>query len=298
MGSTLRKQIERVQQLRENLRALVNSWAKSAAPIVIPKDSVNASFFIEHGDLKFIENGWYVTLPGYSGLHAGDDAGIQVETVDALCDSAANRFVLKAVVYPSQEFLWLRRLWDADPSNVSALVREQKMRIAETRAVNRRFEAYGLGICSIEEIGTIPLSPRESLRSTQMERRWPEGSDRSAKSFRQHQLDAELVKPMPVDYCGSKTLLDATREQVETSSRELADWARKIVCPALPAQSYARQKTGGGRNEATNPGLSENCRAREQIPEGIFLVASTCPAPLACQKTLYAFASPCSNPCA
>src|SRR6184192_3404944 len=46
---------------------------------------------------------------------------------------------------------------DADPSNVSSLVRGAEMRIAETRAVNRALrKAYGIGICSIEEIGSVP----------------------------------------------------------------------------------------------------------------------------------------------
>ena len=37
------------------------------------------------------------------------------------------------------------------------------MRVAETRAVNRALrKAYGIGICSVEEIGTIP-NPVEKL---------------------------------------------------------------------------------------------------------------------------------------
>ena len=43
---------------------------------------------------------------------------------------------------------------DADPSNVSTLVRGAEMRVAETRDVNRALrKAYGIGICSVEEIG-------------------------------------------------------------------------------------------------------------------------------------------------
>ena len=44
---------------------------------------------------------------------------------------------------------------DADPSNVSPMVRGAEMRVAETRAVNRALrKAYGIGICSVEELGT------------------------------------------------------------------------------------------------------------------------------------------------
>ena len=45
---------------------------------------------------------------------------------------------------------------DADPSNVSPLVHGAEMRVAETRAVNRALrKAYGIGICSVEEIGSF-----------------------------------------------------------------------------------------------------------------------------------------------
>jgi hypothetical protein len=44
---------------------------------------------------------------------------------------------------------------DADPSNVSALVQGAELRVAETRAINRALrKAYGIGICSAEEIGS------------------------------------------------------------------------------------------------------------------------------------------------
>ncbi len=39
----------------------------------------------------------------------------------------------------------------------TGLVRGAEMRIAETRALNRALrKAYGIGFCSVEEIGTIP----------------------------------------------------------------------------------------------------------------------------------------------
>ena len=51
---------------------------------------------------------------------------------------------------------------DADPLNVSPLVRGAGMRVAETRAVNRALrKAYGIGMCSVEELGCSnrPLKP-------------------------------------------------------------------------------------------------------------------------------------------
>ena len=43
----------------------------------------------------------------------------------------------------------------------------------------------------------------------------------------QHKLDPELVKSYAVDFCGTKTLRDASREQVENFVQQLADWAEK-----------------------------------------------------------------------
>jgi hypothetical protein len=57
---------------------------------------------------------------------------------------------------------------DADPSNVSFLVHGAEMRVAETRAVNRALrKAYGIGICSIEEVGSFsePAPPLGNRRS-------------------------------------------------------------------------------------------------------------------------------------
>jgi hypothetical protein len=51
--------------------------------------------------------------------------------------------------------------------------------------------------------------------------------DRLCQLIRQHKLDAELVKAYAVDYCGTKTLRDASREQVESFVQQLAEWAEK-----------------------------------------------------------------------
>jgi hypothetical protein len=45
--------------------------------------------------------------------------------------------VLKATVYPTKNSAGFVGYGDADPSNVSPLVRGAEMRVAETRAVNR-----------------------------------------------------------------------------------------------------------------------------------------------------------------
>ncbi len=159
-------------------------------------------------------------------------------TVAELCETRALRYVFKATVYKSSECKGFVGYGDADPSNVSSLVRGAEMRVAETRAVNRALrKAYGIGICSVEEIGTIPtnaekLPPQNANGNGNGA--GPKVRDRLCQIIRQHKLDAELVKAYAVDFCGTKTLREASREQVENFVQQLADWAEKdrnaLVC--------------------------------------------------------------------
>jgi hypothetical protein len=135
------------------------------------------------------------------------------------------------------------------------------MRVAETRAVNRALrKAYGIGVCSVEEIGSVP-SPVRNNRETKKENKSastqpPNGTgyhgngshvrDRLCQLIRQHNLDAELVKSYAVDFCGTKSLREASREQVEHFVVQLADWATKdrnaLLCRL---NSYSRPQAGG-----------------------------------------------------
>ena len=69
--------------------------------------------------------------------------------------------------------------------------------------------------------------------------------DRLCQIIRQHQLDANCVKSYAVDFCGTKTLREATREQVENFVAHLADWAEKdrnaLLCQL---DSYSRPQAG------------------------------------------------------
>jgi hypothetical protein len=96
------------------------------------------SFSISSGNLIPLEGSWYVTHTGLLRLARRKRCrGIHVEAVDSLCDSVANRFALKATVYPSKDSAGFLGYGDADPSNVSLLVRGAAMRVAETQAANR-----------------------------------------------------------------------------------------------------------------------------------------------------------------
>ena len=240
-------------RLRRNLRTarrlvgqkLPNRLVESLA-------TLSNDFVLSDGDLQLIEGHWYVTHTGLVRLARRKKCkGIHVEAVPGLCDPAASRFVLKATVYPSKTSSGFVGYGDADPSNVSPLVRGAEMRVAETRAVNRALrKAYGVGICSVEEIGFSTRPSAEKLPPQIAEIRngnengaGPKVRDRLCQLIRQHSLDPELVKAYAVDYCSTKTLREASRAQIENFVKELADRAEKdragLICQL---NSYARPK--------------------------------------------------------
>ena len=219
--------------LRENIRLAKGTASFSSRAIdLLASITRDFHFSFKAGELQIINGNWYVTHTGLLRLARRKKCcGIHVEAVDSLCDSAASRFVLKATVFPSKGSSGFVGYGDADPSNVSSLVRGAEMRVAETRAVNRALrKAYGIGICSVEEIGTLPntgekLPPQNTNGSGNGT--GPKVRDRLCQIIRQHKLDPELVKAYAVDFCGTKTLREASREQVENFVQQLADWAEK-----------------------------------------------------------------------
>jgi hypothetical protein len=176
-------------------------------------------FSVANGDLLLIDSGWYVTHSGLTSLARRNRcAGIKVQPVQPFCDPSAKRWAFEATVYKSKTCKGFVGYGDADPSNVSSLVRGAEMRVAETRAVNRALrKAYGIGLCSVEEIGTIPNTcekfPPQNANGNG-NGAGPKVRDRLCQIIRQHKLDPELVKAYAVDFCGARTLRDATREQV------------------------------------------------------------------------------------
>src|SRR5712692_8115811 len=209
------------------------------------------------GDLLYLDGKWYVTHSGLLGIARRKHCmGIQVRPTIGFCDPAASRWAFQATVYKSRTCRGFSGYGDADPSNVSPLVHGAEMRVAETRAVNRALrKAYGIGICSVEEIGSYaeptPSSreskkyPPQAVNGNNGNYGGPKVRDRLCQLIRQHQLDANLVKSYAVDFCGTKTLREATREQVEGFVTHLADWAEKdrnaLLCQL---NSYPRTKEG------------------------------------------------------
>jgi len=193
-------------------------------------------FSIAGGDLIFLDGRWYVTHTGLLRLSRRKRcSGINVRPVRAFCDPQSSRWAFAATVYRSGTCKGFVGHGDADPSNVSPLVHGAEMRVAETRAVNRALrKAYGIGICSVEEIGSFAERAHSYLEPNKLPPQPANGNyggpkvrDRLCQIIRQHQLDPNLVKSYAVDFCGTKTLREATREQVENFVAHLADWAEK-----------------------------------------------------------------------
>ena len=223
-----------------NLRAAKRTWGPRLERLAIEAlKSLSNDLHVEiaPGDLLLLNNNWYVTHTGLVRLARRKKCcGIHVEAVDSLCDAAASRFVLRATVYPSKGSSGFVGYGDADPSNVSFLVHGAEMRVAETRAVNRALrKAYGIGICSVEEIGSFAGQSASQPESKKLPRPAngnanhgaPKVRDRLCQVIRQHQLDPNLVKSYATDFCGVTALRDATREQVENFVKHLAEWAEK-----------------------------------------------------------------------
>jgi len=208
-----------------------------------------------NGDVTYLRNGWYVTHSGLLGLARRKGcAGIQVCPAAEFCDPTASRWAFKATVLKSRTCKGFVGFGDADPSNVSFLVHGAEMRVAETRAVNRALrKAYGIGICSVEEIGSFAEPPQASREPKNLPPQPANGNghgspkvrDRLCQLIRQHELDPNLVKAYATDFCAVKALRDATRDQVEAFVVHLAGWAEKdrnaVLCQL---NSYLGQKEG------------------------------------------------------
>ena len=224
---------------------------------------------VSDGEILYLEGHWYITHSGLLRIaQRRHCAGIDSRPVLKSCDPSNSRWVFRSVVYKSLTCKGFVGYGDADPSNVSALVRGAEMRVAETRAVNRALrKAYGIGLCSVEEIGSDGGSSRPTGEVRKIPSQSTNGKgfgspplvrDRLCQLIRQHDLDPTLVKAYAVDFCGTKTLKDANREQVEAFVQQLSDWAQTdrnaLLCQL---NSYLGSSDVCGSEEA-KPGSKES----------------------------------------
>jgi hypothetical protein len=197
------------------------------------------------GDIQQIEGRWYVSHAGLLRIaqrrrcHA-----IRTSLQKDVSDPIASRWVFRATIYKTPSSRGFVGYGDADPSNVSTLVRGAEMRVAETRAVNRALrKAYGIGLCSVEELGSFSASPPTSYpkqaasvsgNGNGSSHGQPRLRDQLCLLIRQHNLDSTLVKAYAADFCGTQTLKDAGRDLVESFIAHLTKAAKEdrdaLVC--------------------------------------------------------------------
>ena len=203
------------------------------------------------GEVLYIDGKWYVTHAGLLRIAVRRRClGIRTILQERQSDPLAGRWVFRATVYKSRGSVGFAGYGDADPSNVSMMVRGAEMRIAETRAVNRALrKAYGIGLCSVEELGEFSNAPRPATVSSPSNGHSSNGNgngqprlrDQLCLLIRQYNLDANLVKAYAADFCGTATLSGASRELVESFISHLATTAKEnrdaLVCKL---NSYAQ----------------------------------------------------------
>jgi len=203
------------------------------------------SFSIGRGEIQLLNGNWYVTHAGLLGMaNRKRCSGIRVHLVREYCDHQTSHWIFKATVYKSHGSKAFVGYGDADPSNTSALVRGAEMRVAETRAVNRALrKAYGIGICSVEELGYLS-SPPERVHGKGIDSSHSNGNgsgtnkprlrDKLCLLIRKYELDPTLVKRYAADFCGTGALRDASRDLVEAFISTLAEEAAKdraaLIC--------------------------------------------------------------------
>jgi hypothetical protein len=232
---------------RLNARHARNMWGhltKSALQS-LKKFTAEHRLSVVSGDLQLLDGRWYVTHSGLLRISTRRRCyGIRTLLAKSMCDPTAGRWVFRATVYKRPGSPGFVGYGDADPSNVSPMVRGAEMRIAETRAVNRALrKAYGIGLCSVEELGWSPKSNEPaSPNKTQPIGNNGNGHDSSPPRLRdqicllirQYELDPNLVKAYAAHFCGTETIKDASRDLVESFVSHLAASAKEdpagLIC--------------------------------------------------------------------
>lgn len=222
---------------KSNFDAAHQLWSSNLGPFQVEHLKFlgeEYSFSVAGGDLLLIDSHWYVTHCGLLRLATKKKcSGIHVRAVPEFCDATSCRWAFEATVYKSRTCRGFGGFGDADLNNTSSLVRGAEMRVAETRAVNRALrKAYGIGLCSVEEIGSSsgPLGPVAQAKKQPKTSQVADGNGRHLRDrllvlIRQQKLDGSLVKAYAADFCGVRTLREASKEQVQEFVNHLAEYA-------------------------------------------------------------------------
>jgi hypothetical protein len=161
--------MRRLGKTRLNIKSAKDIWgALSRSAVRSLKDLTEKhGLLVAAGDLQLLEGRWYITHAGLLRIsELRRCSGIRTVVEKDLSDPSSGRWVFRATVYKTFRSKGFVGYGDATPSNVSSLVRGAEMRVAETRAVNRALrKAYGIGLCSIEELGWSPKTTDAGPRS-------------------------------------------------------------------------------------------------------------------------------------
>ena len=210
---------------------------------------------VSAGDVILLQSNWYVTHAGLLRIAKRNRcSGMRVQFIRELCDTAGRRFAFEATVFKSKTCRGFVGYGDADPSNVSLLVQGAELRVAETRAINRALrKAYGIGICSVEEIGSsseqAPSSSGvEEAAAAADERRTtaaPRSATASASSSASTSSMPTSSSPTPSISAAPRPSAKPPASKSKASSAHLADWAEKdrnaLLCQL---NSYLGSKEG------------------------------------------------------
>ncbi len=244
MIHSLRKQSV---SFRTNARLARNLWGDLSNPARSHLRDLTERhrLSIAAGDLQLLEGRWYITHAGLLRIAQRHRCmGIETLPERRLCNPENNRWVFKATVYRDREATrGFVGFGDADPSNISTFVSGAELRIAETRAVNRALrKAYGIGLCSVEELGSLrtsKTSPEPTYRDAPRNGNGsingqPRLRDQLCLLIREHNLDATLVKAYAADFCGTQALSRASRDLVESFISNLSASAKEnrdaLIC--------------------------------------------------------------------
>lgn len=216
---------EEVSVARQQWTGQVNGATETWLRAILGRTGLRVS----RRELLLIDGALYVSHAGLLAIARRNRcAGIQSEVIVELSCPEQRRWVVRASVLKSPRSAHpFVALGDADPSNVSSRVRGSELRVSETRAVDRALrKAYGVGICSVEEIGSASefvlqpsgtIGPEKSPPaisrdcSTTVE---PNLRDRLKIVLRDHQLDPAQVLAYGRRFLGVSDLNDASPESL------------------------------------------------------------------------------------
>jgi len=238
---------KQTRTLQVNLSLAQTAWGELSPTLSQGLEELTKRYglSVALGDVQQIEGRWYVTHAGLLRTAQRRRChGIQTSLQKDVSDPIASSWVFKATVYKTRSSRGFVGYGDADPSNVSTLVRGAEMRMAETRAVDRALrKSYGIGLCSVEELGSFSGPPKPLTAAPHSN-----GSDGSNGSnnghprlrgqlcllIRNYELDSFRVKRYAADFCGTEILRDAGRDLRESFITTLADQAAKdrdgLIC--------------------------------------------------------------------